>query len=235
MATLLRDVGMASGTGDAGSLFRAKQVRKFDCLQDISQVRRYNAGRMADVTQILEEIALGDSNAAEKLLPLIYDELRKLAARRLANESPGQTLEATALVHDAFLRLVDVEKQQQWNSRGHFFAAAAEAMRRILVENARRKRSLKRGGGLERCELRESQIAAPDIKHDVLAIDEALDRLGDADQQAATLVKLRYFAGLTIEESAMSLGLSTRATERLWTWAKAFLLDALPRDERGNP
>ncbi|MFG0332447.1 MAG: ECF-type sigma factor [Maioricimonas sp. JB049] len=189
---------------------------------------------MSDVTRILDKIDQGDERAAETLLPLVYGELRKLAAARLAGEAPGQTLQATALVHEAFVRLVDVERRQQWNSRGHFFAAAAEAMRRVLVENARRKRSLKRGGDRARLELCEAEIAAPAIKHDVLLIDEALERLDEEDPQAATLVKLRYFSGLTMEESAQALGMPLRSAQRLWTWAKAWLMSELqPEAESG--
>lgn len=185
---------------------------------------------MADVTQVLSEIEHGDPNASEQLLPLVYEELRKLAAQRLAKEAPGQTLQATALVHEAFVRLVDVEHRQKWNSRGHFFAAAAEAMRRILVENSRRKHSLKRGGDVERQHLAASEIVAPDFKHDVLVLNEALERLNETDQQAATLVKLRYFTGLTVEETAQAMELSIRSTERLWTWAKAWLYSNLRQD-----
>lgn len=190
---------------------------------------------MTDVTQILDDINHGDLGASERLLPLVYDELRKLAFRWLAREPPGQTLQATVLVHDAFVRLVDVEHQQRWDSRGHFFAAAAEAMRRILVENARRKRSRKRGGDLERRELLEAEIAAPDIKHDVLVVNEALNRLAAVDEQAATLVKLRYFTGLTVQETAQALGLSVRSTERLWTWAKAWLFSELRSENENLP
>ncbi len=187
---------------------------------------------MADVTHVLDAIEHGDPTASEKLLPLVYQELRRLAAQWLAKEPPGQTLQATALVHEAFVRLVDVEHRPKWNSRGHFFAAAAEAMRRILVESARRKRSSKRGGELVRRDLVTAEIAGPDVKHDVLAVNEAMDRLQEADQQAATLVKMRYFAGLTVEESAQAMGLSLRTTERLWTWAKAWLFKELRPDEK---
>jgi RNA polymerase sigma factor (TIGR02999 family) len=176
-----------------------------------------------DVTQLLDAIDDGDAQASAKLLPLVYEELRKLAAQRLAKEPVGQTLQATALVHDAFVRLVDAERQQKWNSRGHFFGAAAEAMRRILVENARRKRSLKRGGDLVRHELDEAEIASSGLKHDVLAVDEILDRLAESDEQAATLVKLRYFTGLSMAETAEALGVSTRSAERTWTWARAWM------------
>jgi RNA polymerase sigma factor (TIGR02999 family) len=176
-----------------------------------------------DVTQLLDAIDDGDAQASEKLLPLVYEELRKLAAQRLAKEPVGQTLQATALVHDVFVRLVDAERQQKWNSRGHFFGAAAEAMRRILVENARHKRSLKRGGDLVRQELNEAEIASSGLKHDVLAVDEVLDRLAEVDEEAATLVKLRYFTGLSMAETAEALGVSTRSAERSWTWAKAWM------------
>src|SRR5438552_1643023 len=152
---------------------------------------------MSDVTQILSQIESGDPSAAEQLLPLVYEELRKLAAAKLAQEKAGQTLQATALVHEAYVRLVDVETAQHWNSRGHFFGAAAEAMRRILVENARRRARNKHGGDRVRQELESSQIVAPEVCEDLLALDEALQRLVDHDPQAAELVKLRYFAGLT--------------------------------------
>jgi RNA polymerase sigma factor (TIGR02999 family) len=156
---------------------------------------------VTDVTRVLSAIEQGDPQAAEQLLPLVYDELRKLAARRLARESPGQTLEATALVHEAYLRLVDAQDAKPWNSRGHFFGAAAEAMRRILVENARRKASLKRGGRRERVEIRAAELVAPEASDDLLALDEALSQLAQTDALAADLVKLRYFAGLTSEQA----------------------------------
>lgn len=178
---------------------------------------------MTEVTQILQQIETGNPEAAQRLLPMVYDELRRLAAQKMSDEKPGQTLEATALVHEAFLRLVDVENQQQWNSRGHFFAAAAEAMRRILVENARRKRRLKRGGDKLRQELIEAEIAAPQIKHDLLALDEALDALSAEDPAKCDLVKLRFFAGLTIEQAAESLGISTSTADRHWSYARAWL------------
>lgn len=178
---------------------------------------------MNDVTQLLDAIELGDAQASEQLLPLVYEELRKLAAQRLAKEPPGQTLQATALVHDAFVRLVDVDRQQKWNSRGHFFGAAAEAMRRILVENARRKRSLKRGGDLARQELPESGIMIPEIKHDLLALDEALTKLADEDPDKARLVELRFFAGLTVDEAADALGIAAITAKRHWRYARAWL------------
>lgn len=179
---------------------------------------------MNDVTLLLDAIEGGDAHASEKLLPLVYDELRKLAAQRLANEPPGQTLQATALVHDAFVRLVDVERQQKWNSRGHFFGAAAEAMRRILVENARRKRRLKHGGEFVRQELDEAEIVAPELKHDLLAIDEALSRLSDQDPLKARLVELRFFAGMTVEEAADVLDVSAITAKRYWRYSRAWLL-----------
>jgi RNA polymerase sigma factor (TIGR02999 family) len=179
------------------------------------------------VTQVLKAIQQGDSVAAEQLLPLVYDELRRLAAHRLGREPGGQTLQATGLVHEAYLRLVNVEEQQHWDSRGHFFAAAAEAMRRILIENARRKTGLKRGKGFVRCDIDVTQIAEPMPDEDLIALDEALDGLAKADPQAAELVKLRYFAGLTQPEAAEVLGVSTRTADRIWSYAKAWLFETL--------
>ena len=190
---------------------------------------------MSDVTQILSQIEEGDPSAAEHLLPLVYAELRRLAQQKLSHERRGQTLQATALVHEAYLRLVDVDHQQKWNCRGHFFAAAAEAMRRILVENARRKKSLKRGGGLERHELDESQIEAPQIECDLLILDEALQRLAATDRQAHDLVMLRYFSGLTVPQAAEALALSTRTAERLWAYARAWLLREIREDDSTQP
>jgi RNA polymerase sigma factor (TIGR02999 family) len=178
---------------------------------------------MTNVTQILGRIQSGDPSAAEQLLPLLYDELRRLAAQKLAEEKPGQTLQATALVHEAYLRLVDVDKAQHWNSRGHFFGAAAEAMRRILVENARRRKRSKHGGDREREVLDPSQIVAPEDSEDLLALDKALDRLGEHDPQSAELVKLRYFAGLTIPQAAEILGVSPRKADFIWSFARAWL------------
>jgi RNA polymerase sigma factor (TIGR02999 family) len=178
---------------------------------------------MPDVTQILSAIEQGDPSAAEQLLPLVYDELRKLAADRLAEEKPGQTLQATALVHEAYLRLVDVDQARHWNGRAHFFAAAAEAMRRILIEQARRRSRAKHGGGRERAVLDSSAIVAPEIDQDLIALDEALDRLTTEDALAANLVKLRYFAGLTIPQAAEMLGVSPRKADFLWSFARAWL------------
>ena len=178
---------------------------------------------MSDVTQILSQIESGDPSAAEQLLPLVYEELRKLASVRLEQEKPGQTLHATALVHDAYIRLVDVEKAQHWNSRGHFFSAAAEAMRRILIENARRKRAIIRGGDREKLDLNLIEPAAPRISDDVLALNEALEKLEKQDQVKAELVKLRYFAGLTVEQSAEAIGISPATAHRFWNYARAWL------------
>jgi RNA polymerase sigma factor (TIGR02999 family) len=178
---------------------------------------------MSEVTRILSAIEQGDPHAAEQLLPLVYDELRKLAAQKLAGEKPGQTLQATALVHEAYLRLVDTDKVSQWNSRGHFFAAAAEAMRRILVDNARRKGRLKHGGDRQRVDLDAAEIAVQTPADDLLALDEALTRLAERDAQAAQLVKLHCFAGLSIEQAAEVLAISGRTAYRDWAFAQAWL------------
>ena len=187
---------------------------------------------MSNVTRILSAIEQGDGRAAEELLPLVYDELRKLAAAKLANEKPGQTLQATALVHEAYMRLVDSEHQEQWNSRGHFFAAAAEAMRRILVEQARRKLRVKRGGRLDRQDLHEAEIAAPEIKHDLVALDEALGELEEADRGKFELVRLRFFAGLTMKQAAEVLGISASTADRHWAYARAWLYRRVTKDTR---
>ena len=189
---------------------------------------------MSDVTQILSSIEQGDPHAAAQLLPLVYEELRKLAAKQLMQEKPGQTLQATALVHEAYMRLVGVsggaiEEQLRWNSRRHFIAAAAEAMRRILVERARSRGSLKRGGGRDKIDLENLALALPDRPDDLLALDEALTRLAAVEPQAAELVHLRYFAGQTMSASADLLDLSLRSTHRLWSYAKAWLLQELTR------
>ena len=178
---------------------------------------------MTDVTHILSQIESGDPSAAAQLLPLVYDELRQLAAHRLAHEKPGQTLQATALVHEAFLRLAGDKSSRDWKNRGHFFAAAAEAMRRILVENARRKSQTSRGGGRQRVALEAVQPAATSPSVDLLAMDESLVRLEAHDPEAAKLVKLRYFAGLTMPEAADALGMTLRTAERNWTYARTWL------------
>jgi RNA polymerase sigma factor (TIGR02999 family) len=178
---------------------------------------------MTDVTRILDALGHGDPHVAAELLPLVYDELRRLAARHLAGEKPGQTLDATALVHEAYLRLVGGGPEQPWNSRGHFFAAAAEAMRRILVERARRKGRIRHGGNLRRVNLLDDEVAAPTDDEQVLLLDEALARLAAVRRQAAELVKLRFFAGLTLEEVAPLLALSPRTARRLWAFARAWL------------
>lgn len=183
---------------------------------------------MSDVTLILSQIESGDPTAAEKLLPLVYDELRKLAAAKLVQERPGQTLQATALVHEAYLRLVRVEGQaQSWDNRGHFFAAAAEAMRRILVESARRKGRVRHGGEAQRVDLDPDWVSHPDRRDDLLALDDALARLEQVDGRKASLVKLRYFGGLTMPEAANALGISLATAERDWSYARVWLLREL--------
>ena len=186
---------------------------------------------MREVTQILSAIEQGDSHAAEQLLPLVYEELRKLASQKLAQERPDQTLEATALVHEAYLRLVDVDQAQGWNSRGHFFAAAAEAMRRILVENARRKGRRKRGGDRRRVDLELAEPAAPERSDDLLDLDEALERFAAKDRAKTDLVKLRYFAGLTMEQTAEMLGISLATAHRWWNYARAWLHQDIAQGE----
>lgn len=178
---------------------------------------------MSEVTRILTEIDQGDAGAADRLLPLIYDELRKLAARKLADEKPGQTLEATALVHDAFLRLVGDDPTRRWKSRGHFFAAAAEAMRRILIENARRKKRLRHGGGLVRVEPAPDIAGDPGPEDDILALNEALEKFATIDPIKSRLVELRYFAGLTNDQAAEILEISPSTADRHWTYARAWL------------
>jgi RNA polymerase sigma factor (TIGR02999 family) len=182
---------------------------------------------MTGVTQILSAIEHGDSQASEHLLPLVYDELRKLAAQKLAHEAPGQTLQATALVHEAYLRLVDENQIQRWDSRGHFFAAAGEAMRRILVERARRQGSIKHGGNLQRVELNENRVPGDEKPAELLALDEALEHLERHNPQAASLVKLRYFAGLKHQDAADALGISRRAADHLWSLSRAWLYQQL--------
>ena len=178
---------------------------------------------MTNVTRILSQIESGDPSAAEQLLPLVYDELRKLAAAKLAHEKPGQTLQATALVHEAYLRLVDVETAQQWDSRSHFFAAAAEAMRRILVDSARRRAAKKRGGGADRKPLDGVEVELVAASSQLMAIHELLDELAARDSQSADLVKLRYFVGLTMEEAAEALGVSVRKAHQIWAYARSWL------------
>ncbi len=187
---------------------------------------------MDEFTRVLAAIEAGDPRAAGQLLPLVYDELRRLAARKMGRERPGQTLSATALVHEAYIRLVDRDRDRPWQGRGHFFAAAAEAMRRILVENARHKAALKCGGGRVRHELDEAAWMTPGPREDLLALDEALDRLARLDPTKADLVKLRYFAGLTVDEAAEALGISTTTAERYWVYARAWLLTAMAEDDR---
>jgi RNA polymerase sigma factor (TIGR02999 family) len=185
---------------------------------------------MSDVTRILNAIEQGDAGEADKLLPLVYEELRRLAAQKMSQELPGQTLQATALVHEAYIRLVGSEVQD-WNSRGHFFAAAAEAMRRILIDRARRKRSLKRGGGHQRIELDAAILMGSEVRpmDDLLVLDEALGKLADKDKIKADLVKLRYFAGLTSEQAARILGISSATAERHWDFARSWLRVAISK------
>jgi RNA polymerase sigma factor (TIGR02999 family) len=190
---------------------------------------------MTEVTRVLDQIQAGDLCAAEQLLPLVYDELRKLAAQQIAREKPGQTLQATALVHEAYVRLVDVDQAQQWNSRGHFFAAAAEAMRRILVEQARRKLRDKHGGGRQKLPLDADLVADNSGAEELLAINDALDRLASQDSQAAALVKLRYFSGLSIEEAAKSIGIPRSTAYVQWSFARAALRVLLEGDTAQNP
>jgi len=187
---------------------------------------------MSEVTQILNAIEQGDPHAAEQLLPLVYDELRRLAAEKMAQEVPGQTLQATALVHDAYLRLVAVDNAQSWDNRGHFFTAAAEAMRRILINRARDKKRLKRGGQWQRVDLDRLAGLEDASADDLLALDEALDQLARENKQCADLVQLRFFAGLTLSEAAQSLGISSRTADRAWAFARSWLLQAL---SQGSP
>jgi RNA polymerase sigma factor (TIGR02999 family) len=184
---------------------------------------------MGDVTHLLDAIEAGDPHAAAELLPLVYDALRRLAAQRLAHEKPGQTLQATALVHEAYLRLVGSAADPHWNSRGHFFAAAAEAMRRILVENARRSARVRHGGGRRRIDLEDCAVMQPD-GDDLLALDEALTKLAAQDPVRAELVKLRFFAGLTMPEAAAALGVSLATAERYWVFARTWLYAQLAED-----
>jgi RNA polymerase sigma factor (TIGR02999 family) len=187
---------------------------------------------MSDVTRILNAIERGDAKATDELLPLVYEELRVLAAQKLSHESPGQTLQATALVHEAYIRLVG-DQPQSWSNRGHFFAAAAEAMRRILVESARRKQRMKHGEGLKRVDFDNMEVAAEGLSEHVIALDEALARLSEEDHLAADLVKMRYFAGLTLAQTAEALGVSPRTADRCWAYAKAWLYNEIAKEESG--
>lgn len=186
---------------------------------------------MSDITLLLDSVAHGDARAAEDLLPIVYSELRRLAAHKMAGESAGHTLQATALVHEAWMRLVGSD-QKQWQNRSHFFAAAAEAMRRILVEHARRKQSLKRGGGIGHDELDESDIVLTAPPDELLAVNDALDQLAKEDAAAAELVKLRYFIGMTMEEAATAMGMAKRTAENLWTYARVWLHREINKDRR---
>lgn len=218
-------------------IFRLAKVLldDFSLLQSV--LHFFGPSKLQNVTQILERIRSGDPVAADELLPLVYDQLRTLAMAKLAHEKPGQTLVATALVHEAYVRLVDVENAQQWDSRGHFFAAAAEAMRRILVENARRKQTVKHGGGRNRVNL--DSVAAVEAKptEDLIAIDEALNKLAAKNAAKAEVVKLRYFAGLTMPEIAKALKISLATAERHWTYARTWLYAEMKDQDsrRENP
>jgi RNA polymerase sigma factor (TIGR02999 family) len=187
---------------------------------------------MSDVTRILSAIEQGDSKAAQELLPLVYEELRKLAAQRLAREKPGQTLQPTALVHEAYLRLVGASQPDGWDGRGHFFAAAAEAMRRILVEAARRRKAEKRGGGRGRADLDEALLPVGRSPDELLELDDLLEQLNAANPRAADVVKLRFFAGLTSDQAAAALGVSPRAADSLWAYARAWLFERMHPDRR---
>ncbi len=183
---------------------------------------------MSDVTRILDAIEQGDVKAADELLPLVYEELRRLASRKMAQEQPGQTLQATALVHEAYIRLVGAESRQ-WSGRTHFFAAAAESMRRILIENARRKQRYKHGGGRHRVDLDDADVIIDGPSTDIIALDEALTKLAEEDKIVAELVKLRYFAGLTLEQAANILRVSRRTADRYWAYARAWLYQEITR------
>jgi RNA polymerase sigma factor (TIGR02999 family) len=190
---------------------------------------------MSEVTRILSALDQGEDHAAEQLLPLVYDELRRLAAQKLARETPGQTLQPTALVHEAYLRLVDTEKVQRWDSRGHFFAAAAEAMRRILVERARHQQSLKAGGGRRRLDLDEIDLSVDNGGEELLAVHDALAQLEEKDRRKAEVVKLRFFAGLTNEQAAAALGISPSTADNDWAYARCWLRLAMTPDAGDNP
>lgn len=190
---------------------------------DSTSVAGYDEHYMTEVTRILSQIESGDPSAAEKLLPLVYEELRKLASQRMAQENPGQTLQATALVHEAYIRLVGGEDARKWNGRVHFFAAAAESIRRVLIQEARRKKTLKRGGDLHRADVDVAQFASPLRPARLLEVDDALERLAEQDSQKADLVKLRYFVGMTVQEAADALGISVASAERQWVYIRAWL------------
>ena len=187
---------------------------------------------MNDITRILSQLENGDSSSSEELLPLVYEELRKLAAAKMANEKPGQTLQATALVHEAYVKLVNVASSEQWDSRGHFFAAAAESMRRILVDNAHRKNTLKRGGDRKRVDLEDANLAENQPTEDVIALDDALRDLESQEAQTAELVKLRYFAGFTNRQAAELLGISRRKADSLWAFAKVWLYERMSENDK---
>ena len=208
-----------SAPGECETLTQPRQRRHVLAIHQEETYTQF----MADVTEILSKLEAGDLKASEELLPLVYDELRRLAAAKMAQERPGQTLQATALVHEAYVNLVDVERVQRWDSRGHFFKAAAEAMRRILIQRYRHKTAEKRGGGMKRMELADADIAATDRSIDMLALSEALGLLAEADPAAADLAKLRIFAGLSLEDAAEAMALPRTTAYRNWTYAQAWL------------
>jgi RNA polymerase sigma factor (TIGR02999 family) len=228
--------GCGEKTRRRANNFDARGRKRFqDPLQESGEDETWRCLRLSvppmnDVTRILSAIEQGDPHAAEQLLPLVYQELRALAAQRLAQEKPGQTLQATALVHEAYLRLVDVDKVQRWDSRGHFFAAAAEAMRRILLNRARDKKRIKRGAERQRVDLGRIEIALDTNDEQLIELDEALTQLAAEDADAARLVNLRFFAGLTLKDAAVALGLSQRTAERQWAYARAWLYARLRQD-----
>jgi RNA polymerase sigma factor (TIGR02999 family) len=201
------------------------------CRLELVESGGYYGKTMADITRILSAAQEGDQQAVDELLPLVYEELRKLAAARLTGEKPGQTLQATALVHEVYIRLVDARQAERWNSRGHFFAAAAEAMRRILIEQARHKRSEKAGGSAHRISLSAIEGVVPQAGVDLLSLDEALDKLAAKDARKALLVKLRFFAGLTVPEAAEALGIATSTADADWAYAKSWLRVAMSTDD----
>jgi RNA polymerase sigma factor (TIGR02999 family) len=220
---IARNVPQIAGTVELLGQHPVSGSQAMAGFQSLCASRWNMLGGMSDVTQLLDAAATGDAKAAEELLPLVYDELRSLAATRLAAEKPRQTLQATALVHEAYLRLVDVARVQQWDSRWHFFAAAAEAMRRILVDRAREKGTMKRGGRLHRIDVDAIDLATTATPDQLLAVDEALARLSADDPIAGRIVELRYFAGLTVEETAQAVGISTATAYRHWNYARAWL------------
>lgn len=229
--TAVAGISMVTVHGSRTPLVFARSGRYADSYNfSASLPRNQEIVPMSDVTRILTAIEKGDSQAAEQLLPLVYEELRKLAAEKMSQERSGHTLDGTALVHEAYLRLIDGPNDMRWGGRGHFFAAAAEAMRRILIDHARKRRSLKRGGSLARLALDESAVASPELSDQMLALDEALEKLASVDAQSAELVKLKFFGGLTLREAAECLGIAPRTADDLWAYSRAWLFRAMNAD-----